>query len=235
MPATWVQRVLTAMRALDLLEYGQVGVSVDQFTISGGSYDPAAGQMLTALITEYLGDGSLYDLNISTLTRPVVEVETIDPQTCLASLQTALDGRKLNFEPGSARLDVQARDILDDIADVLKPCSDLPLQINGYTDSQGRDEMNQALSQQRAEAVMAELRLRRILTSTFRAQGLGEENPIADNDTEEGREANRRIEFTLYDREAETADQTDPAPSNEPQTNTQDVPQPSDNESDANG
>lgn len=234
-PATWVQRVLTAMRALDLLEYGQVGVSVDQFTISGGSYDPAAGQMLTALITEYLGDGSLYDLNISTLTRPVVEVETIDPQTCLASLQTALDGRKLNFEPGSARLDVQARDILDDIADVLKPCPDLPLQINGYTDSQGRAEMNQALSQQRAETVMSELRFRRILTSTFRAQGLGEENPIADNDTEEGREANRRIEFTLYDREAETADQTDPAPSNEPQTNTQDAPQPSDNESDANG
>lgn len=227
-PTTWVQRVLTAMRALDLLEFGQVGVTLDTFTISGNSYDPAAGQMLTALITEQLGEGSLYDLNIVTMEAKDNSTST-DPKSCLAALQTALNGRKINFEPGSARLDVQARDILDDIAEVLDPCPDLPLQINGYTDSQGRAEMNLTLSQQRAETVLSELRLRRILTSTFRAEGFGEQNPIANNDTEEGREANRRIEFTLYDTAPDQASENaDTEPSNSDATDTT-------NESDANG
>jgi len=86
---------------------------------------------------------------------------------------------------------------MDDIADVLKRCGDLPLEIQGYTDSQGREEMNLALSQSRAESVLNELRARRVPTSSYAATGYGEEAPVADNDTEAGREANRRIEFRL--------------------------------------
>jgi OOP family OmpA-OmpF porin len=57
--------------------------------------------------------------------------------------------------------------------------------------------MNQQLSQARAQSVLNELRSRRILTTNFVAKGYGESQPIADNSTEEGREANRRIEFRL--------------------------------------
>ena len=57
--------------------------------------------------------------------------------------------------------------------------------------------MNQQLSQDRADAVLTALRARRVPVSTFESIGFGEENPIADNDTEDGREANRRIEFSL--------------------------------------
>ena len=93
---------------------------------------------------------------------------------------------------------------MDDIAEVLKNCGDIRLEIQGYTDSQGRESMNLSLSQSRAESVLNELRARRVLTSSFVAKGYGEENPIADNKTEEGREANRRIEFRLIQPEAET-------------------------------
>ena len=86
---------------------------------------------------------------------------------------------------------------MDDISEILKRCGDIPLEIQGYTDSQGREAMNQALSQSRAESVLNELRARRVLTASFEAKGYGEERPIADNDTEAGREANRRIEFRL--------------------------------------
>ena len=86
---------------------------------------------------------------------------------------------------------------MDQIAEVLKTCGDLPLEIQGHTDSQGREEMNLSLSQSRAESVLNELRARRVLTATFVAKGYGETEPIADNGTEEGREANRRIEFHL--------------------------------------
>jgi OOP family OmpA-OmpF porin len=57
--------------------------------------------------------------------------------------------------------------------------------------------MNQQLSQARAQSILNELRGRRIPTSSYTAVGYGETQPIADNDTEEGREENRRIEFRL--------------------------------------
>ena len=57
--------------------------------------------------------------------------------------------------------------------------------------------MNLNLSQERAESVLTALRSRRVPVGTFTAIGFGEADPIADNDSEEGREANRRIEFSL--------------------------------------
>ena len=86
---------------------------------------------------------------------------------------------------------------MDDIAEVLKQCGALRLEIQGHTDSQGREIMNLELSQARATSVLNELRARRVLTSTFSAKGYGETQPIAENNSEEGREANRRIEFRL--------------------------------------
>jgi OOP family OmpA-OmpF porin len=83
------------------------------------------------------------------------------------------------------------------------------MEVAGHTDSQGREEMNARLSLERARAVLDELRLRRVLTSELEAQGYGESRPIADNDTEEGRETNRRIEFRLIGPEAEPPAQTD--------------------------
>ena len=79
----------------------------------------------------------------------------------------------------------------------MKECEGIEIEIGGHTDSQGREEMNQQLSLQRARAVLNELRLRRVLTSTVSAVGYGESQPIADNGTEDGREVNRRIEFRL--------------------------------------
>ena len=88
---------------------------------------------------------------------------------------------------------------MDRIAEILLTCGPIRLEIQGYTDSQGRESMNLTLSQSRAEAVIEELMNRRILVSNVIATGYGEVRPIADNETEEGREANRRIEFHLYD------------------------------------
>ena len=68
--------------------------------------------------------------------------------------------------------------------------------------------MNQQLSQQRATAVLDALRVRRIPVKTFEAVGYGEADPIAPNDTEDGREANRRIEFKLIVPEATAEEPT---------------------------
>jgi prophage endopeptidase len=73
------------------------------------------------------------------------------------------------------------------------------MEIGGHTDSQGREEMNLGLSQSRADAVLNGLLARGVLVSNLTARGYGETRPIADNETEEGRERNRRIEFRLQD------------------------------------
>jgi OOP family OmpA-OmpF porin len=111
------------------------------------------------------------------------------------------------FEPGSGTLDASAADVLDSIAIMIADCPDLQLEIQGYTDSQGRESMNQALSQTRAQSVLTALQDRRILTKGFVAVGYGESKPIADNETQEGRDANRRIEFVQV--MPETEEQTE--------------------------
>ena len=80
---------------------------------------------------------------------------------------------------------------------VMKNSPNLRIIIEGHTDSQGRESMNLNLSQERADAVLNAILARRVLTTNLTAVGYGETVPIADNGTEEGREANRRIEFTL--------------------------------------
>jgi OOP family OmpA-OmpF porin len=112
---------------------------------------------------------------------------------------------------------------MDDIAEILRDCGDIRIEIGGHTDSQGREEMNESLSQERAQAVLNELRARRVLTSSFTAKGYGESQPIADNDTEEGREANRRIEFRLLR----------PQPAEETPTTLESLEEPGEEESEA--
>jgi OOP family OmpA-OmpF porin len=71
----------------------------------------------------------------------------------------------------------------------------LALEIGGHTDARGDEEMNQALSQDRADAVLRALSARGLDATSVVATGYGERQPVADNDTDEGRARNRRITF----------------------------------------
>jgi outer membrane protein OmpA-like peptidoglycan-associated protein len=71
------------------------------------------------------------------------------------------------------------------------------LRIEGHTDNSGSAETNQALSQQRANNVRDYLVRQGLDAGSLSAQGLGENNPVADNGTDEGRQKNRRIEIIV--------------------------------------
>ena len=88
---------------------------------------------------------------------------------------------------------------MDALSKGLKNCNGVKIEIAGHTDAQGSAGGNLALSQARAEAVLVALQGRQVDVSGMRATGYGEGVPMADNGTETGREANRRIEFTLID------------------------------------
>ncbi|MDE2879616.1 OmpA family protein [Candidatus Palauibacter soopunensis] len=104
----------------------------------------------------------------------------------------------LTFEPARAEIDEALYPLLTKVQRVITTFPGASLRIEGHTDSQGGTRGNQALSQQRAIAVREHLLARvPIPSSRVEATGLGEERPIASNETEEGRARNRRIEIVL--------------------------------------
>lgn len=197
LPQDWPLRVLAGLESLSYLAHGAVTVTPDMVSVSGDTGHKGTGSMIAGYLSEKLGEGALFaiDVTYEEALDPVASLPT--PEECAAQIKSILAETKINFEPGSARIDQDGANVIDGIAAVLKECGQIRMEIAGHTDSQGRESMNQQLSQSRARAVLNALRERRVLTSSFRAVGYGESQPIADNDTEAGREANRRIEFRL--------------------------------------
>ena len=197
LPADWSVRVLVAIEALARLKNGVVRVTPDDLDIRGNTGDETANLKITALLADKLGEAAPFTMDIvyQEALDPVAALPT--PDECIANIETLQANAKISFEPGSATIDAGALDTMDDSAEVLKSCGPIRKEIQGRNASQGREVMNQSLSQARAQSVRNDLRARRVLTSSFSAVGYGEANPIADNGSEEGREANRRIAFVL--------------------------------------
>ncbi len=107
--------------------------------------------------------------------------------------------RGVNFEFGSAVLTGDSYTILEEVFESLREWPEIRVEIRGHTDSIGSKKANQKLSQERAESVKEYLVARGIDPSRLRAVGFGEEDPIADNKSAEGRALNRRVELHRID------------------------------------
>ena len=102
------------------------------------------------------------------------------------------------FETGETDLRSEAMDSLVEVVDLLQSEPDKLIRIEGHTDSHGGDELNQKLSQERAESVMQYMiNAMRIPTYRLIATGYGETRPVASNETEAGRARNRRIDIVI--------------------------------------
>lgn len=113
---------------------------------------------------------------------------------------------KVLFGFDRSDLNSNAQANLTKLVDVLQKYPDTNIEIIGHTDSKGTDAYNQALSERRANAVVSYLRDRGISTTRLMAKGMGKTDPVATNDTEEGRAQNRRVEFVITANEKMKAD-----------------------------
>jgi len=104
---------------------------------------------------------------------------------------------RLTFETGKATLKPESREQLNNIAEILKAYPNVSIKLGGYTDNTGDPQANLKLSQQRADTVMADLVKLGIDASRLEAEGYGQEHPVADNSTAEGRAQNRRIDMRV--------------------------------------
>jgi outer membrane protein OmpA-like peptidoglycan-associated protein len=101
------------------------------------------------------------------------------------------------FATGRYELKPGAKLALAKLAGVILAYPGLTLEVNGYTDSTGSDEVNQTLSDKRAEAVRIFLVSQGVAPSSITAQGFGDANPVASNDTAQGRQLNRRVDMIV--------------------------------------
>ena len=205
LPEGWPLRALLAVDTLAQLEYGMVRMRPDRFDVSGVSGNESASEDISRVLADKLGQGAVFNLNIRYDERfdPIAMQPT--PARCERWIQEILDGEQITFDPGSASIVTGAARLLDKIAETLRECGRMEMEIAGHTDSQGGLEGNMRLSQRRAEAVKAALLGRGAPVGDFVVMGYGPEFPIADNSTAAGREANRRIEFRLIGASAEAA------------------------------
>ena len=93
----------------------------------------------------------------------------------------------------------QSEQAMSDLANFLLDNPSVKIHVVGHTDAVGTDEANQILSEGRANSVRNDLIKRGVAAERITAEGKGEKEPVADNDTEEGRQLNRRVEFTITD------------------------------------
>lgn len=114
---------------------------------------------------------------------------------CRAQVTQALDGQRILFERGSSELTPQSRHRLLALAEIARHCPAGSLAVQGHTDTTGPAALNQRLSQQRAEAVVAVLAQAGVPAERLQPQGLGASRPLALGNDPAAQALNRRIEF----------------------------------------
>jgi outer membrane protein OmpA-like peptidoglycan-associated protein len=112
------------------------------------------------------------------------------------------------FDTGSANLKPTARERLAKVAGVLIAYPDMRIEVDGYTDSTGNPMSNEQLSQERAASVQSYLTQQGVSASSISIHGFGEANPVASNESLEGRQQNRRVELVVSGQSIGTAELT---------------------------
>ncbi len=165
----------------DSVEGAEFAKTLSDLTSCGSSR--AGSALNTAVAFNDLAKDIFYDGT------PVARSPIKDP--CKGDLTL----RGATFEFGKAVLHADGRSRLEPVAKQLNQCTDVSVTITGHTDSVGNDAYNQDLSERRANAVKDYLVDLGVDTARLTSNGEGEDNPVASNDTDEGRAQNRRVEL----------------------------------------
>jgi outer membrane protein OmpA-like peptidoglycan-associated protein len=107
----------------------------------------------------------------------------------------------ITFASGNADIRSDFFSVLNSVAKVLAEFNQTSIRVTGHTDSTGSDKINQPLSENRANSVAMYLRSQKVSSARIQSFGYGSRYPVASNDNESGRQANRRVELELVPNE----------------------------------
>jgi len=192
-PSGFAAAVVPALGALSRLSTGTLVVSDREVNLSGDAlYDAAAAQIRAGLGKEFPQSFQFKaDISVKPASAPV------DPTVCQQLFSELLGKAKVRFESGRATIDPDSAGLLDRLVEIALRCPTSNIEVGGHTDADGEDAANQALSEKRAQAVVDYLVKAGLPASRFTAVGYGSTQPVAGNDTDEGKAQNRRIEFLV--------------------------------------
>ncbi len=192
-PSGFLAVVMPALGALSRLSTGTLVVSDREVKLSGDAlYDAAAVQIRAGLGKDFPRDWQFKaDISVKPAVAPV------DATVCQQLFSDLLAKGRIRFEPGRATIDPDSAGLLDRLIETALRCPNVNIEIAGHTDGDGDAAFNQALSEKRAQAVMDYLVKAGLAADRFTATGYGSTQPVAGNDTDEGKAQNRRIEFVV--------------------------------------
>jgi OOP family OmpA-OmpF porin len=185
--------IMAALGGLSRLSTGTLVVSDREVKLSGDAlYEGAATQIRAGLGKDF-PQGFQFKPEISV--KP--PAAPVDPTVCQQLFSELLSKGKIRFEQGRVALDPDSTAMLDRLIEIALRCPTANIEVAGHTDGDGEDGFNQALSEKRAQAVVDYLVRAGLPASRFTAVGYGSTQPIAGNDTDDGKAQNRRIEFLV--------------------------------------
>src|SRR3982074_3546183 len=192
-PAGFSQAVVPALGALSRLSTGTLVVSDREVKLSGDAFYDAAAVQIRAGLGKDFPQGWQFKADISV--KPAAA--PVDSTVCQQLFADLLAKEKIRFESGRATIDPDSIGLLDRLIETALPSPPVNIKIAGHTDTDGEDAFNQTLSEKRAQAVTDYLVKAGLPANRFTAMGYGSTQPVATNDTDQGKAQNRRIEFVV--------------------------------------
>ncbi|QCR25104.1 OmpA family protein [Pontibacter sp. SGAir0037] len=181
-------------------------------TTKGGVIGAGGGAVLGGIIGNRMGNtaaGAIIGAAVGGATGAVIgrrmdkQAEELEKSMENATVERVGEGIRVNFDSGilfavnSADLSANAKKDIEKLARTLKEYQGTNVIIEGHTDNTGSYDLNQRLSERRAESVAAFARSLGVESSRLQSKGYSYDQPIADNTTAEGRQKNRRVEIII--------------------------------------
>ncbi|SHF41557.1 Outer membrane protein OmpA [Fodinibius roseus] len=182
-------------------------------TAKGGAAGAGAGGLAGAVIGKAAGNtvtGAIIGAAVGGAAGAAIgnymdrQAEEMESELENAEVERVGEGIKITFDSGilfdfdSYELRSASRENIEELSDILQDYENTEILFAGHTDSRGSEEYNQQLSEDRAKAVASYAAQQGVASDRMIITGFGEEDPVADNSTEAGRQQNRRVEIAVY-------------------------------------
>lgn len=201
--------ILISSIALSIFLYG-CGASN---TVKGGVIGGVSGGVVGGVIGNYAGNtalGAIIGAAVGGTAGALIgnymdkQAEEMQNDIAGATIERVGEGIKITFDSGilfateSSTLEPEAKRNIVKLAVILNKYPDTNILVTGHTDSDGTEDYNQSLSERRAKEVSDYTTMQGVPSSRFSVIGLGENEPIASNDSQDGKHLNRRVEIAIF-------------------------------------